>query len=51
MYNGVTVEVVNTDAEGRLIGINSMVVNGLGVAVPASLVHQFVERALSQRAA
>ena len=39
------------DAEGRLIGINSMVVNGLGVAVPASLVHQFVERALSQRAA
>jgi serine protease Do len=39
------------DAEGRLIGINSMVVNGLGVAVPASLAHQFVERALSQRAA
>ena len=39
------------DAEGRLIGINSMVVNGLGVAVPASLVQQFVERALSQRAA
>jgi hypothetical protein len=28
-----------------------MVVNGLGVAVPASLVQQFVERALSQRAA
>jgi serine protease Do len=39
------------DAEGRLVGINSMVVNGLGVAVPASLVQQFVERALSQRAA
>lgn len=39
------------DAEGRLVGINSMVVNGLGVAVPASLVQRFVERALSQRAA
>ena len=39
------------DAEGRLIGINSMVVNGLGVAVPAALVQRFVERALSQRAA
>ena len=39
------------DAEGRLVGINSMVVNGLGVAVPASLVQQFVEKALAQRAA
>lgn len=39
------------DAEGRLIGINSMVVNGLGVAVPVSLVQQFVDRSLSQRAA
>jgi serine protease Do len=39
------------DAEGRLVGINSMVVNGLGVAVPAGLVQQFVERALSKRAA
>lgn len=39
------------DAEGRLVGVNSMVVNGLGVAVPASLVQRFVERALSQRAA
>jgi len=39
------------DAEGRLVGINSMVVNGLGVAVPASLVQRFVERALAQRAA
>jgi serine protease Do len=39
------------DAEGRLIGINSMVVNGLGVAVPASLVQRFVEQSLSQRAA
>jgi serine protease Do len=39
------------DAAGRLVGINCMVVNGLGVAVPASLVQQFVERSLSQRAA
>jgi serine protease Do len=39
------------DAEGRLVGINSMVVNGLGVAIPSTLVHQFVEHALSQRAA
>jgi len=39
------------DAAGRLVGINSMVVNGLGVAVPASLVQQFVERSLSRRAA
>jgi serine protease Do len=39
------------DAEGRLVGINSMVVNGLGVAVPAALVQRFVERALAQRAA
>jgi serine protease Do len=39
------------DAEGRLVGINSMVVNGLGVAVPASLVQRFVQRSLSQRAA
>ena len=39
------------DAEGRLVGINSMVVNGLGVAVPAALVHRFVERALTRRAA
>lgn len=39
------------DAEGKLVGINSMVVNGLGVAVPASLVQRFVDRSLSQRAA
>lgn len=39
------------DAEGRLVGINSMVINGLGVAVPAGLVSRFVERALSLRAA
>ena len=39
------------DADGRLVGINSMVVNGLGVAIPATLVQRFVERALAQRAA
>jgi len=39
------------DAEGRLVGINSMVVNGLGVAIPSTLVQQFVARALAQRAA
>ena len=39
------------DADGCLVGINSMVANGLGVAVPATLVRRFVERALSERAA
>jgi serine protease Do len=39
------------DAQGRLVGINSMVVNGLGVAVPAALVESFVERVLAKRAA
>jgi serine protease Do len=39
------------DADGRLVGINSMVVNGLGVAVPAELARQFVDRVLAKRAA
>ena len=39
------------DADGRLVGINSMVVNGLGVAVPAALAQQFIERVLSRLAA
>lgn len=39
------------DAEGRLVGINSMVVNGLGVAVPARLVQRFVDDAIARRAA
>ena len=39
------------DAEGRLVGVNSMIVDGLGVAVPATLVERFVARALAQRAA
>jgi serine protease Do len=39
------------DAEGRLVGINTMVVNGLGVAIPADVVVRFVERTLATRAA
>ena len=39
------------DADGRLVGINSMVVNGLGVAVPAHAVEHFVNRAVASRAA
>jgi len=39
------------DAHGRLIGINSMVVGGLGVAIPAMVAQGFVTRATSRRAA
>ena len=39
------------DAEGRLVGINSMVVNGHGVAVPAALAERFVGRVLAKLAA
>jgi serine protease Do len=39
------------DADGRLIGINSMVVNGLGVAIPALAVQRFIDRATASRAA
>lgn len=39
------------DAEGRLVGINSMVVNGLGVAIPAETVARFIERATASRVA
>src|SRR5689334_6571622 len=39
------------DVEGRLVGINSMVVGGLGVAIPAIVAHGFVERAMARRAA
>jgi serine protease Do len=39
------------DAEGRLVGINNMVVNGLGVAVPAATVARFVDRVRTARAA
>jgi serine protease Do len=39
------------DAEGRLVGVNSMIVGGLGVAIPASVVQAFVARATNARAA
>jgi serine protease Do len=39
------------DAEGKLVGVNSMIVGGLGVAIPASVVHAFVTRAANLRAA
>lgn len=39
------------DADGRLVGINSMIVGGLGVAIPASVVQAFVTRATNVRAA
>ena len=39
------------DAEGRLLGLNSMVVGGLGVAIPAAVVQGFVTRATAIRAA
>ena len=39
------------DAEGKLVGVNSMIVGGLGVAIPASLVQAFVTRAADLRAA
>jgi S1-C subfamily serine protease len=39
------------DSEGLLVGINSMVVNGLGVAIPADTVARFVERATASRVA
>jgi serine protease Do len=39
------------DAEGKLIGVNSMIVGGLGVAIPAGVVHAFVTRATGVRAA
>ena len=39
------------DAEGKLIGVNTMIVGGLGVAIPASVVQAFVARATNVRAA
>ena len=39
------------DAEGRLVGINNMVMNGLGVAIPATTVAQFVDHVRAARAA
>ena len=39
------------DANGRLLGVNSMVVNGLGVAIPTDAVVRFIQRARAQRVA
>jgi serine protease Do len=39
------------DAEGKLVGVNSMIVGGLGVAIPSSVVQAFVTRAANLRAA
>jgi serine protease Do len=39
------------DARGLLVGVNSMVVGGLGVAIPAGVAQGFVERAMARRAA
>ena len=39
------------DAEGKLVGVNTMIVGGLGVAIPAGAVLAFVTRATSMRAA
>lgn len=39
------------DAEGRLVGVNNMVVNGLGVAIPGPTVARFADRVRAARAA
>ena len=39
------------DAQGRLVGVNSMIVGGLGVAIPATVVQSFVARVTNVRAA
>jgi serine protease Do len=39
------------DAKGQLVGINHMVANGLGVAIPATTVARFVDQVRAARAA
>ena len=39
------------DAAGRIVGINAMIVGGLGIAVPTHVVERFVHRDRSARAA
>ena len=39
------------DAAGRLVGINNMVVNGLGVAIPGATVARFADSVRAARAA
>ena len=38
------------DASGRLVGLNAMIVNGLGAAIPVNLVLTFVKEALERGA-
>ena len=38
------------DADGRLLGINAMVMSGLGVAIPSNVVRRFVREALARGA-
>ena len=37
------------DGSGRVVGINAMIVNGLGIAVPTHVVERFVREAMSDR--
>jgi serine protease Do len=37
------------DVAGRIVGINAMIVNGLGIAVPTHVVERFVREALAER--
>jgi len=39
------------DAEGRVIGINTMIAMGLGLAIPSHDVEQFLRRVLRRKAA
>jgi serine protease Do len=39
------------DAEGRLLGINCMVVNGMGIAVPATIAQRVIDAAQVRQAA
>ena len=36
------------DAEGRIVGINAMIVNGLGIAVPTHVVERFVREGMTE---
>lgn len=38
------------DADGRVLGINAMVMSGLGVAIPSNVVRRFVRQALARGA-
>lgn len=36
------------DARGRVVGVNTLIANGLGVAVPVTTVHRFLDAAASR---